>query len=256
MDAEEIRSKHPLFTLERARSLAPDISEELFNTVLSVDRRLFLPDAVRLDAEMLPSDLGNHLIWNDGSNWVIKDRITLSQPKLVTQMLHLLEIKPADKVLDIGSGTGFHAACLARCASQGAVFGIERDEECALKAKLNLDLCGIRNASVIHGDGFEGIPEHGPYDAINVACAVRAIPGPLLEQLAVGGRMIIPVAIEDHKDSVFRQRLCLVRKTSEPFVMENDAVQRGLISVQEIGPVAFVDMLPHVARLLAQDPVT
>jgi protein-L-isoaspartate(D-aspartate) O-methyltransferase len=117
---------------------------------------------------------------------------TISQPLVVARMLELLELTPEDRVLDVGTGSGYHAALLARLARH--VWGIERHAELADQAQLTLAALGVTNVELYVGDGWEGLPEHAPYDAINVAAAVaEGIPSALTDQLARGGRLIAPV---------------------------------------------------------------
>ncbi|HEY8765384.1 MAG TPA: protein-L-isoaspartate(D-aspartate) O-methyltransferase [Solirubrobacteraceae bacterium] len=131
---------------------------------------------------------------------------TISQPLVVARMLELLELGPHDRVLDVGTGSGYHAALLARLA--GHVWSIERHAELADQAQLTLAALGVSNVELYVGDGWEGLPEHAPYDAINVAAATaERIPQALTDQLAVGGRLIAPVGGA-------KQHLILARRTA------------------------------------------
>ncbi len=130
---------------------------------------------------------------------------TISQPSLVARMCELLELSEDDVALDVGTGSGYHAAVLSRLCSR--VYGIELDEDLAERAARTLASCGLRNVTVVAGDGAAGLPEHAPYDAVNVAAtASDAVPAALEEQLAVGGRLIAPVAGDGG------ERLVLVRR--------------------------------------------
>jgi protein-L-isoaspartate(D-aspartate) O-methyltransferase len=130
---------------------------------------------------------------------------TISQPTLVAHMCELLELTPADVVLDVGSGSGYHAALLSRLCRQ--VYGVELDEELAALARDSLARAGIDNVTLVAGDGAAGLPEHAPYDAINVAAAAAGeVPPALEDQLAVGGRLIAPVAGEEGEHLVFVRR--------------------------------------------------
>jgi protein-L-isoaspartate(D-aspartate) O-methyltransferase len=130
---------------------------------------------------------------------------TISQPTLVARMVELLELSPGDVVLDVGSGSGYHAAVLARLARH--VYGVELDPELAAQAARSLRLAGIRNATIVCGDGALGLPERAPFDAINVAAtASGAVPAALERQLAAGGRLIAPVADGDDERLVFVRR--------------------------------------------------
>lgn len=130
---------------------------------------------------------------------------TISQPTLVARMCELLELDDDDVVLDVGSGSGYHAAVLSRLCRH--VYGIELDGELAEQASRSLELAGIENVTVVAGDGAAGLPEHAPYDAINVAAAAAGeVPPALEEQLADGGRLIAPVAQEGEEHLVFVRR--------------------------------------------------
>jgi protein-L-isoaspartate(D-aspartate) O-methyltransferase len=130
---------------------------------------------------------------------------TISQPTLVARMCELLELSDDDIVLDVGSGSGYHAAMLSRLCRH--VYGIELDAELAEQAARSLELAGIDNVTVVTGDGAAGLPEHAPYDAINVAAAAAGeVPPALEEQLAEGGRLIAPVAREGNEHLVFVRR--------------------------------------------------
>ncbi len=116
---------------------------------------------------------------------------TISQPYIVGLMAAALELGPRDRVLEIGTGSGYAAAILARLAQQ--VYTVERHEALAAAAARRLAELGIANVSVRHGDGSLGWTEHAPYDAIAVAAGAPAVPKALLDQLAPGGRLVLPV---------------------------------------------------------------
>jgi protein-L-isoaspartate(D-aspartate) O-methyltransferase len=117
---------------------------------------------------------------------------TISQPVVVARMLELLELKPTDRVLDVGTGSGYHAALLARLA--GHVWTIERHAELSHRAAGLLGELGLENVTCLTGDGGAGLPEEAPFDAINVAAATGRGSLPALEaQLADGGCLVIPV---------------------------------------------------------------
>lgn len=122
----------------------------------------------------------------------LPDGQTISQPLVVGRMVELLELTARDRVLDVGCGSGWHAAVMARLAEH--VWAIERHPSLVLLARENLARAAITNVTVIHGDGTRGWPDAAPYDAINVAAGAReAVPRALEEQLAAGGRLVAPV---------------------------------------------------------------
>jgi protein-L-isoaspartate(D-aspartate) O-methyltransferase len=131
---------------------------------------------------------------------------TISQPYIVAAMTELLRIEPGSHVLEVGTGSGYQAAVLHEVA--GAVYSIEIVEPLAQQAAATLERLGYTSAEVRHGDGYRGWPEAAPFDAIIVTAAPAAVPQPLLDQLRVGGRLVIPVGNWD-------QRLEVHHKTPE-----------------------------------------
>lgn len=120
---------------------------------------------------------------------------TISQPYIVALMLEALELWPSDKVLEIGTGSGYVTALLAELTAQ--VVSVERHTVLADSARALLSGMGYRNVRVLAGDGTKGFPEAAPYDAIVVSAAAVEMPPALIAQLAEGGRMIIPVGADD-----------------------------------------------------------
>jgi len=116
---------------------------------------------------------------------------TISQPYIVAFMTEQLRLKPSDRVLEIGTGSGYQAAILAELMSQ--VYSIEIVEPLAKNAEATLQRLGYENVHVKIGDGYKGWPEAGPFDAIIVTCAPDKVPQPLVDQLKDAGRMVIPV---------------------------------------------------------------
>jgi protein-L-isoaspartate(D-aspartate) O-methyltransferase len=132
---------------------------------------------------------------------------TISQPLVVARMTELLAPRPEDRVLDVGTGSGYHAAVLARLAAH--VWSIERHARLSERAARNLEAADIHNVTLIVGDGTRGLPEEAPFDAINVAAAGSAEALADLEaQLAQGGRLVAPVTEP-------LQRLAVTRRTPE-----------------------------------------
>jgi protein-L-isoaspartate(D-aspartate) O-methyltransferase len=114
-----------------------------------------------------------------------------TQPSLIATMVAALELRGSERVLEVGTGLGFQTAILARLADR--VVSVERFADLAAQARANLAAAGLGRATVMVGDGTLGAPEHAPYQAIVVAAACPRIPGPLIEQLALGGRLVQPV---------------------------------------------------------------
>jgi protein-L-isoaspartate(D-aspartate) O-methyltransferase len=116
---------------------------------------------------------------------------TISQPYIVAAMIEALRVEPQNRVLEVGTGTGYQAAILSRLAQ--AAYTMERHPELAEQARRIFERLGYRNITVVTGDGSEGLPQYAPYDRIIVAAAAPEVPQPLWEQLAEGGRMVLPV---------------------------------------------------------------
>src|SRR6478736_1863298 len=127
----------------------------------------------------------------------IAEKQTTSQPYMIAAMVQAAEIKAEDRVLEIGAGSGYQTALLAELASQ--VFAVERYASLAEAAQKTLERLGYRNARIVTGDGSLGLPEAAPYDAIIVSAAAPRIPQALIGQLAVGGRLLIPVGESDQQ---------------------------------------------------------
>ena len=127
----------------------------------------------------------------------IAEQQTTSQPYMIAAMVQAAAIKPEDRVLEIGAGSGYQTAVLAELASQ--VFAVERYASLTEAALATLERLGYRNTKVVTGDGSLGLPEAAPFDAIIVSAAAPRIPPALVEQLAVGGRLIVPVGESDQQ---------------------------------------------------------
>jgi protein-L-isoaspartate(D-aspartate) O-methyltransferase len=185
---------------------------ELIEAFRSVPREAFLPPELHEFAYQdapLPIEQGQ----------------TISQPYIVALMVAALDLAPSDRVLEIGTGSGYAAAILAHVARN--VYGVERHEELASLATQRLDALGLKNTAVLHGDGTLGWSEHAPYDAIVVAAGGPGVPPALLEQLAPGGRLVMPVGEG-------RALQKLVRVTRQP---------DGSFASEDMGDVRFVPLV-------------
>lgn len=190
---------------------------QVLAAMLKVPRHEFVPERARdaaYDDGPLPIGYGQ----------------TISQPYIVALMTELLELKRGDKVLEIGTGSGYQAAVLSEIATN--VFTIEIIEPLADAAAGRLKRLGYDKVQVKFADGFFGWAERAPFDAIIVTAAADHVPPPLIEQLKSGGRMVIPLG-----SVFFRQVLVLVEK-------DND----GKIRTRSIAPVAFVPLTRELKR--------
>jgi protein-L-isoaspartate(D-aspartate) O-methyltransferase len=178
--------------------------------MLKVKRHLFVPENVRRSS------------YTDGP-LPIGHQQTISQPFIVAYMTEVLRLKKEDRVLEIGTGSGYQAAILAEIVDE--VYSIEIIEALATSAEKLLKKLGYTNVTVKAGDGYKGWPEHAPFDAIIVTAAPPKIPDALIEQLKIGGRMVVPVG------TLF-QELLLIEKTAEGIITQN------------LIPVRFVPMVP------------
>jgi protein-L-isoaspartate(D-aspartate) O-methyltransferase len=139
--------------------------------------------------------------------------VTISQPYIVALMTELAEVKKGERVLDVGTGSGYQAAVLAELGAE--VWGVEIIPEHAEAAAKRLARLGYDKARVRQGDGWQGWKEHAPYDAIIVAAAPAEVPQALLDQLAVGGRLVIPVGTQ------WRQELRVISRTKDGWEERN-----------------------------------
>lgn len=180
---------------ELARHLSGAISDDrVLAAIAAVPRERFVSRADKdraYDNVALPIDCGQ----------------TISQPIVVARMLELLELSPADRVLDIGTGSGYHAALLSLLAAE--VWSVERHPQLSAAAQSTLESLGRENVTCVVGDGSLGLPGQAPFDAINVAAAAGLeLPRALLEQLEVGGRLVAPLGRR-------RQHLVRARRTAD-----------------------------------------
>ncbi|MBJ6751341.1 protein-L-isoaspartate(D-aspartate) O-methyltransferase [Geomonas anaerohicana] len=176
--------------------------QRVINTMLELPRHIFVEEAMAAQA------------YSDGS-LPIGEKQTISQPYIVARMTELLALTGREKVLELGTGSGYQAAVLASLADR--VCTVERIRPLAMKARKALDSLRLLNVNLKIGDGTEGWPEEAPFDAILVTAGAPALPECLVEQLAPGGRLVIPVG--DRVD----QKLLVIRKAADGSVTREDA---------------------------------
>jgi protein-L-isoaspartate(D-aspartate) O-methyltransferase len=184
----------------------------ILDAMRTVPREWFVPDAHR------------RLAYEDSPLPIAKKQ-TISQPYVVAYMMSFLDLKPTDRVLEVGTGSGYAAALLSRVAAE--VYTIERHRALANYARERLVTGGYDNVFVRQGDGTKGWPEKAPFDAIIVAAGGPYVPGTLQAQLAVGGRLIMPVG-----SSRYDQNLVLLTRTADDHYDE-----------RRLSPVAFVPLV-------------
>lgn len=209
---QQLREENRSVLLEKTLRNAPYKieSEDVLNAMAAVRREEFCPPELRHRAyENRPLPIGHDQ--------------TISQPYIVAFMTEQLQAQKTDRVLEIGTGSGYQAAVLSSLVDH--VYTIEIVEPLGKEATKRLSQLGYDNISVKIGDGYQGWAEHAPFDAVIVTCAPDAIPQPLIEQLTDGGRMIIPVGEQGG-----RQTLILLEKRG------------GEIHQTAVLPVAFVPM--------------
>jgi protein-L-isoaspartate(D-aspartate) O-methyltransferase len=194
-----------------------------------VPRELFVPEDQRRRA------------YRDGALRIGEGQ-TISQPWIVACMCQLLELRGEERVLEVGTGSGYAAAILAELALD--VFSIERLTRLANDARERLARLGYRNVRVLEGDGSLGLPSHAPFDAIAVAAGAPRVPAALREQLAPGGRLVIPV-----RTAKGRQVLLRITRTRDTYHEERLTSVRFVPLVGEQGyPDAEQAVQPGVAR--------
>ena len=154
---------------------------------------------------------------------------TISQPSVVALMTQALELTGRDKVLEVGTGSGYQAAVLARLSRR--VYTVERHRRLVREARETFLALDLPNITVVHGDGSFGLPEQAPFDRILVTAAAEDPPGPLLAQLREGGVMVLPVGQSDTVQSLIR-----VRRGPEGFDYEELRAVRFVPLVEGLGP--------------------
>ena len=217
--AADRRRERELMVQQQIEARGVDLPAVL-DAMRSVPRERFLPEEL------------DEFAYHDAALPIAEGQ-TISQPFVVALMASALDPKPEHRVLEIGTGSGYGAAVLSRIVRE--VYTVERHASLAAAARQQLDELGYRNVVVRHGDGTLGDPEHAPFDGIVVTAAGREVPKPLLEQLAIGGRMVIPVGEEG---SV--QRLRRITRTAQDDYTDED-----------LGEVRFVPLVSGSAAATA-----
>ncbi len=172
-------------------------SERVEKAMRTVPRHEFVPSRVKDSAYLdSPQPIG------EGQ--------TISAPHMVAMMVEKLDIEKGQKILEVGGGRGYHAAVIAELVGEeGKVYTIEYIETLAKSAQKRLKRCGYKNVRVIQGDGSKGYPERAPYSRISVACGAPNIPNPMIKQLKIDGKILIPIG------NKYFQELVRATRTSE-----------------------------------------
>ena len=184
--------------------------------------------------EFLPEDL-RYCAYDNGPVPIGSGQ-TISQPYIVALMSDLLNTKPSDIILEIGTGSGYQAAILSQLVQR--VYSIEIIEDLAIEARKRLNNLGYDNIEVRNDDGYSGWPEHAPYDGVIVTAAAPHIPQPLIDQMRIGARLVIPVGLP-----YSHQELMVVEKMAN-----------GEIETRQVLGVAFVPLTGnHKPKALIND---
>lgn len=214
--AEDIYEKRRLLMVERDIKARGVRDVKVLEVMKKVPRHLFVDDSLRNQAY-------------DDHPLPIGEGQTISQPYVVALMTEALRLKSSDRVLEIGTGSGYQAAVLAEIVRE--VYTIEIRKGLAEKAEKRLRELGYRNVRVKYGDGYFGWEEFAPFDAIIVTASANHIPPPLIKQLKDGGRLIIPLG-----STIYYQTLTLVTKKKDEVFLD------------QMGTVAFVPMIGEIER--------
>ncbi len=210
------------YALKRRQMVDQDIRGRGVKDLLVLDVMSRIPRHVFVDSEYSARAYEDHPL-------PIGEGQTISQPYVVALMTEALRLKDGDRVLEIGTGSGYQAAVLAGIVKE--VYSIEIRKPLAARAERTLAGLGYRNVKVKYGDGYFGWEEHAPFDAIIITAAANHIPLPLIKQLKEGGRLIVPLG-----STVYFQTLTLMTKNG------------GELGVVQICPVAFVPMTGEMER--------
>jgi len=212
----------------RAR-LVREVEDDMRATASSTGRSALSPAVQRALATVprerfVPPALASYAY--DNRPLPIGEDQTISQPFIVALMTDLMEVKPGDRVLEIGTGSGYQAAVLAELAA--TVYTIEIVEPLAREAAGRLNQLGYRNVVAKVGDGYQGWPEHAPFDAIMVTAAPREVPQPLIEQLKPGGRLVVPIG-----GQAAGQALLLIEKKTDGTVMRRNILAVSFVPLTD-----------------------
>ncbi len=197
--------------VERLRNHYKIVDERVLDVMSTLPRHLFVPEAIKSQA------------YKDNALPIAGGQ-TISQPFIVARMSELLELTGTEKVLEIGAGSGYQTSVLASLARK--VFAIERLTVLADEANRRLQMLGFRNFTLKSGDGTAGWDAYMPFDAILVAAGGPVVPEPLIAQLKIGGKLVIPVGEDRGKQVLVR-----VSRTKDGFINE------------DFGPCAFVPLI-------------
>lgn len=206
------------FAAERERMVQRQIADRgikadrLLEAMRAVPRELFVPEAVR------------DFAYEDGP-LPIEAEQTISQPYIVAAMIEAAEVSPGDRVLEVGAGSGYAAAVIGRIAAE--VIAIERHQELVELARARMARLGYDNVRILAGDGSEGLPREAPFEAILCAASGSHVPEALINQLAIGGILVMPVG----EPNAVQNLVKVVRRGEEDF------------DRQDLGPVRFVPLI-------------
>jgi protein-L-isoaspartate(D-aspartate) O-methyltransferase len=199
--------------IEHIKSYGYLKSKELEKALREIPRHLFVPENIRkLSYRDTPLSIGFGQ--------------TISQPSTVVIMTEALEVKEGNKILEVGTGSGWQAAILGKLVGEkGSVYTVEVNPQLVEFARENLKKVGMKNVKVFEGDGSTGLKKHAPFDRIIVTAAAPDFPKPLIEQLKIGGIMVIPVG------NIYLQEMYVVKKFKDK------------IEKKSIGPFMFVPLI-------------
>ncbi len=215
-NAESIFQQNIRYAVLNQIAEEQSISQRVIEAMKAVPRQYFVMDELQAESY-------------DDRPLPIASGQTISQITTVAIQTDLLDARKGDKVLEVGTGSGYQAAILAEMGCK--VYSVERIEELSQVASDNLaKLDSVPDITIVVADGFEGLPQHAPYDGIIVTCGAPAIPEKLMKQLAIGGRMVVPVGVK-------MQEMLVIKRTDE-----------NEYSTTSAGHFTFVPMLKGVIK--------